>query len=96
MVSREDRVLQVLAVAMCLGMLGMVVMPLAVGASNLGLYLASRGEGAGAAGVTLAGAGLMRVGPEIGMGLVELGLVTSSTGVGIAVGSIMVGVGLAL
>ena len=80
---------------MVLAMVGIVVMP-AVSVGELAACLASQGNGAGAAGSALAGAGLIRVSPEIGMFLVEAGLVSSSTGVGIAVGGILAGVGLAL
>ena len=94
-VSREEWLFRGLAIAMCLAMIGLAVMPI-INTTNLAAYLASQGNGAGAAGSALAGAGLIRVSPEIGMFLVEAGLVSSSTGVGIAVGGILIGVGFAL
>ncbi|RUM33461.1 MAG: hypothetical protein DSY33_04440 [Archaeoglobus sp.] len=76
-------------------MVGLVVMPI-INTTDLAGCLASQGNGAGAAGSALVGAGLIRVSPEIGMFLVEAGLVSSSTGFGIAIGGILVGVGFAL
>ena len=84
-----------IAVAMVLGMVGLAVMP-ALNITNLvaPIFL-SQGNNAGAAS-TLVGVGLIRVSPEIGMFLVEAGLVSSSTGVGIAIEGILIGVGFAL
>ena len=91
----EERIIQGLAAVMCLAMMGMAVMP-AVGVTDLAAYLASQGNSVGAAGSVLAGAGLIRISPEVAMFLVETGLISSSTGVGIAIGGILAGVGLAL
>jgi len=84
-----------LAVAMILAVAGMAAMP-AVSSINLAAYLASQGHGITAAGAALAGAGLMRISPEVAMFLLEAGLMSSSTGVGIAVGGIIIGIGLVL
>ena len=93
--SREEWVFRGLAIVMILAMVGLIVMP-AVGECKLGVALALKGNGAGAAGSALVGAGLIRVSPEIGMFLVEAGLASSSTGFGIAAGGFLMGVGFAL
>jgi len=91
----NEEVIKWMAVALCLAMVGLAVIP-AVGVTDLAAYLASQRNSVGAAGSVLAGAGLIRISPEVAMFLVETGLISSSTGVGIAIGGILAGVGLAL
>ncbi len=91
----DEEVIKWLAVGMVLGLLAMAVVP-AINIADLAAYLASQGNGAGAAGSALVGAGLIRITPEMANFLLEAGLISSSTGVGIAVGGILVGVSLAL
>jgi len=91
----NEEVMKWLAVAMILAIALMTVIPV-VSSIELAAYLASKGSGEGAAGAALAGAGLIRISPEVAMFLLEAGLISSSTGVGIAVGGIILGIGLVL
>ena len=91
----DEEVIKWMAVVMVLGIVGMSVIP-AINIADLAAYLASQGNAAGAAGSALTGAILIRISPEVAMLLLEMGVISSSTGVGIAVGGILLGVGLAL
>ena len=76
-VSREEWLFRGLAIAMCLAMVGLTVMPLAVGEglTALAIYY---GDGSVGVGGAIIGAGLIKIIPE----LMEVGLITSATGVG--------------
>jgi len=80
---------------MVLRMIGLAVMS-SISITDLAAYLASRGNAAGATGSALTGVALIRISPKVAMLLLDMGLISSSTGVGIAVGGILAGVGLAL
>ncbi len=94
-VSREEWLFRGLAIAMCLAMLGLAVMPLAVGDIVGGLYIAGVVNDRGAVAAGLVGAGWSAIGSGIwalyGNEVVLLGLTGATLG-----GAILIGVGIGL